>query len=650
MEHTHNCPHFYHLPYDKIPLMWNNINRLPERIHPIIWHFSNYAFALLIFSLILANRTPNLLRPLSMGLRFGFGVVLLISILALYTAFRLQGRWGEFISLNGVMLLFALGLAGLWASGETHSIVLNGLIPLSDATNYYIDSIRIIHGIDISDFSAMRPFFPGFLSVVMLLTNSNLLTSLGILTAFGGIAAYLSAREIQRTHGAGPAVFFLTLIFLYYRHHSGTTMSETLGVPVSLLGFAMMWRGISNSSRNLALFGILLTTLALNIRPGAMFVLPALLLWGALIFSDEKKFSIRFFLYGAILIASVFAVNKLMIHLLAGPGKTAFSNFSWALFGLVSGGQSWNYIFTVHPEILDQGSNTAIYKLILEQFLKNPLLTVQGAFKYWGMFFSSTWYNAYSFVAGSSYYVNEIARWSMYILGGIGGIQWLKNRRDPYGSLAILGGLGVLASVPFVPPTDAYRVRLYAATIPFIVMLPSLGVASLFNLIGQRTSNSASTVGYPLASTLFSTFLVFMLLIFPTLIKFTGEKPAAPAITCPEDMAVITFHLNTGSYINIRRENEIFMDWMPNFHLTAFREGSHALADQNLTARMKTINPPSTIFYVLDFNNNQPALVIANTEQMPKPGTLVHACGYWEETPELKVYGIFDAAELHNAP
>ncbi|NWF62944.1 MAG: hypothetical protein HXY38_01450, partial [Chloroflexi bacterium] len=388
-----------------------------KRTHPLAWQVICLVISLAVYILILNNRSPNLLRSLSMALRTGFGVIIPLTALAMYAVFRIPGKVGELLRLTAIMSIFALGLAGLWATGSTQSVILNGLIPLTDAAGYYTDATRLLYGMDVSNFTAMRPFFAGLLSFFLWLSGRNLMIAVGMFTAIAGLAGYLSSREIRQTHGAEVAVFFLMLMFLYYRHHSGTTMSESLGVPVSLLGVALIWRGIARHSEWSALFGITMIALALNIRPGAMFVLPALLLWGGWAFRGQGKFSLQFFGLGAIAILLVFFVNSRMVDFVSGSNGIPFENFAWAFYGLASGGKSWTYIFEAHPELSllpDSEVTSAIYKLAFELILNQPSLLVKGAFFYWSMFFSSTWYNDYAFIAGENYWVNEAARWGMY--------------------------------------------------------------------------------------------------------------------------------------------------------------------------------------------------------------------------------------------
>lgn len=607
---------------------------LAGRIHPLIWQAFCLGVAILVYILILNNRSPNFLRPVSMALRTGFGVVIPLAALVMYGAFRVNGRIGELLAPTATMALFGLGLAGLWASGSTQSVILNGLLPLTDAAGYYSDALRLLYGLDVSNFTAMRPFFAGLLSFFLWLSERNLMTAVAIFTALAGMACFLASREIQRSHGPAVAVFFLTLMFLYYRHHSGATLSESLGVTASLLGVALLWRGISANREGLALFGVALIALALNIRPGAMFVLPALLLWGGWVFRGENKFSFKFFGLGAALILLTFYINSRLVAFV-NPGGVAFENFAWAFYGLASGGNSWTYIFEAHPElslVKTEEVTPTIYKLAFELILTRPDLILKGAFFYWRMFFSNTWYNAYAFVAGENYWVNLAARWGMYILGVLGILHWVKDRRNPYASLALLTALGVLASVPFVPPTDAYRVRLYAATIPFFITLPGMGLSLLVEKIHARFRQPQSAVSlleYPTPA--LSAALIAALILAPLLIKTNGRLPAPPKADCPSGMDSFFTRFDSGTAINLRRENETFIDWMPDFHISLFRRNIHSLPDSNLIAAMGSLDPLNSLFYGLDLETNRQAIVVVSTDLLPEPGSLIQLCGDWDD-------------------
>src|ERR1043165_9340102 len=75
--------------------------------------------ALLLFALILLNRSPNLLRPLSMNVMFGFGFTIPLVFGVLLLSFHIQGWSGSLFRLVASLSLFSLALAGIWSAGYT---------------------------------------------------------------------------------------------------------------------------------------------------------------------------------------------------------------------------------------------------------------------------------------------------------------------------------------------------------------------------------------------------------------------------------------------------------------------------------------------------------------------------------------------------
>lgn len=629
-------------------------NKFTHKISPYLWQAIFLLISIVIFSLILINRSPNFLRPMSMALRTGFGLVIPATGLILYLAFRIPNRVGDFIGMAVTLSLFAMPLAGLWASGQSQSVAISGLVPLTDASFYYSDSLRIITGQTISDFSAMRPFFPGFLSFLMSITDRNFMFSLAIITLIAAITIYFSVREIQRTHGAETAVFLLVILFLYFRHHSGTSLSETLGVPIGMLGIGLIWRGMEKNSQYLAIFGLFVIAFSLNIRPGAMFTLPFILLWLGWVFKKTNEhISIKILFFGIIVILASFALNSFFIRLLAGPSGTAFSNFSWALYGLASGGKSYTYIFEKHPEVFllqNPEQSQAIYRLAFDLIIHSPTLFIKGILYGWSMFFSDTVYGAFSFLGGENAVVNTITRWIIYTLCILGILKWSLKPDDPFSGLVIMATFGVLASVPFVPPTDAYRVRLYAASIGIFGLLPGMGLAfitnrikiSLFTQPNLKFQESNSTA-------VFGALLIVLILCGTLITRATSQTPPVfNTFSCAPDNDKILIRFDAGTSVNIMREKDLFLDWMPNFHQGLFNQSVHSLADIHLIHYLESLTSQTSVFSSLDYLSNQSALIIIPTDLLPPPGTHIGICGHWETDPNLKKYAVFAAKNVVN--
>ena len=621
-------------------------SKFPSFLHRFwIREAAVYLAAFFIFTLILLNRSPNFLRPLSMNLQFGFTWIIPLLFIVLYLAFSIPGWPGNLICLTATLALFAFALAGIWASGHTQSVYISGLIPLHDAQVYYVDALRLLAGRNISEFSAARPLFAGLLATLLAITGRDLMIALMVLTAINGLACFFAATEIRRTHGTLASVFLLIFLFLYYRYRTvGSVMSENIGLALSIIAVTLLWRGITNNSFKLVLYAFFINTLALNARPGPFFVLPALLLWGSWYFrKPNQRFSWHFLLLGLLAIAAGFGASLLIKQFFGASSGVLFSQFSYALYGLASGGKSWSYIFQVHPELNGMSHPELIstaYKLTFDLIRHHPVLLLQGAFHNWSILFSNSWYNLFSYVSGENSYVNSLTRWSLYILCILGLIRWIQKITDPYMSCIVAATAGILLSVPFVPPADAYGMRLYAASIIFIGLLPTLGLAFLaetlkinFKPVVDKT-NSQTVVW-------FSAFLIFVLLMGPFLVHGTSYRSQVTATPCQDDMNYIIVALDSGNSIQIVREKDPGLDWLPRFHYGIFKRNVHSLPDTTLIEWLENMEPGTTLFYTLDYQSNREALVVIPTSKLPRLGSIMKLCGQWQSEPAVKTYSIF---------
>ncbi len=612
------------------------------------------AIALLIFALILLNRSPNLLRPLSMQIRFGFTWVVPIILIVLFLVLKIPGWLGRVASLSVILSIFALALAGVWASGHTQSTILSGLIPLYDAQSYYVDAQKILAGGSVSEFSTARPLFPGFLAVVLGITNRNLMGAIAILTAINGFSCYFATKEIQRTYGTIPAVFLAVFLFLYFRHRTvGTVMSENIGLPLGILGTILIWRGITDKSRALVLFGLFINTLALNTRPGPFFILPFLLLWGAWYFRDTGKwYSSKFLILGLGVILAGFGVNLAMVRLLGTPSGVPFSQFSMAFYGLASGGNSFSYVYQVHPELggmSNPDKTREIYRLAFELIRADPSLLIRGVLRNWALFLGNSSYGIFSYFSGENQYVNLAAYWGICLLCVLGILKWIWDMSNPNSSFIIVAAVGVFLSAPFVPPADAYGLRLYAATIITMGMLPALGLAFALEKIKIRITKTSPVTDITTTQTIIwqSIGMTILIIVGPFLVKGTDNAIPSTSTSCQPDDASIIVQLDPGSFIQVIGSKEVMLDWMPSFHVGLFKRNAHSLPDSALAERLETIEIPATLFYALDHLSNSQVLVIASTASLPAPGATIEMCGKWENDPALKNYSLFTSKHAY---
>ncbi len=612
--------------------------------------------ALIIYNWILANASSSILDALIFKTRTGFTEFIPFFILSLYIAFRLPGPLGRFFSVTLTFMFFGLALAELWRTGQSQSTVFNGIIPLFDASSYYNDALRLTVGQSFSSFSARRPLFPGLLAVLLVITNQNLMASLGILTAITAAACYLAAVEIKRTHGAEAAVFVLLILFLFYRFHSGLVMSEGIGVALGALGFALIWQGLYKLRPSIVWTGIFVFTLAVIARAGTFFVLPFLVLYGAWIFrKPASRLSWQFLVGGVGAICAGFLLNWLVFHFLATDSGTIFANFSYSLFGLSSGGKSWAYIFTVHPELSkvpEPYQSREIYRLAFEQIFHNPSLLLRGMLYNWSRFFSFSDYSAYTYVAGKNAIVNLIAQWGLYILCVLGVYKWIRNKpSDIFSGLVVTAALGVVISAPFLPPTDSMRMRPYASSMIIFALLPAMGLVFILEKLNRRTaffSKPDPNIPNYQAGVWLSLILVSVMTIGPYIVKLSGNSPRLPAPACETGETSIVARLDTNTYFNVIPDASSTPDGLPNFHLSTYKHNSHNLADPNLINWATKITPSASIIYVFDYRTYGSAIIISRNGLPSNSRSLTEVCGYWETAPNLVTnYNILYARSMN---
>ena len=101
-----------------------------------------------VFWLVLALEIPYSLTQYF----HSYGLVVFLTVLGLYyLSFRLKGNQSVLAAFGLTMLLSALTLSYLWASGFSDNFVISGLLPYKDAKNYYLGANLIMNGFPISN-------------------------------------------------------------------------------------------------------------------------------------------------------------------------------------------------------------------------------------------------------------------------------------------------------------------------------------------------------------------------------------------------------------------------------------------------------------------------------------------------------------------
>ncbi len=378
----------------------------------------------------------------------------LLILILYYLNFRLPEKLCWLGGATLTLILLALRLSFLWTSGYSNDMVIGGLIPFRDAFDYYHGAKFISVGQLISNNSngaTWRPLFPGFLSSMLFIFQQNFQWSLAVLVVLAGICYYLSAYLINRNLGSFAAAVYMSFLYFYIQPLIGTAYTEPLGLAFGCLGFVLLWAAAKKQNVLDLIFGLIIFTLALSVRAGAFFILPALILWSGWAFRSEKRFSLKYAGISAVaLLITFISINTVYDRLVVQPGGVPFGNFAATLYGQVVGGAGYNWAFRVLPS----RNAIFIYRAAGRYFLAHPLSFFIGAYKAYRDFFLPQM-GILSFLTGSEFPWLGISIWiiaSLLLLWGL--FKSIRNFALPESSLLIAAFAGILVSIPFLPPID----------------------------------------------------------------------------------------------------------------------------------------------------------------------------------------------------
>jgi hypothetical protein len=475
-----------------------------------------------------------------------------------YGLWRYGKGWGPALVMLSLLMAFLLILFGSWQAGESNFFFIGGLLPYSDAHGYYSDALRLLHGWRFSEFSSRRPLFPALLAVLLAATGINLPLTLISLTIVSSLALGFAVREVRRQAGTSVGVLMLLCLFMFYRRYIGSTLTEHLGFSFGCLAFCFLWRGAALQRPTPVLFGLFLLALGLSARAGAFLIIPALVLWAGVQFPGVNRRSLKI-VAGALAAALLgFAANALLLREV-GISGAAYSNFSYTLYGLVHGGD-WSLVLRQHPELApltDMERTSRIYALAWAGVRANPLALVSGALRAWRAFLtggSSAWYSFPQYLSPEWALVPQATRpddwqillrirdlwawisgagprlWAIALqAGALAGILVLwRNRRSALTALTAAAWVGIFLSVPFAPPWDAENMRAYAATMPFLALLPVLGVGLRQRQPMERWAPDPQPLSWAMADlTALSLLLIVVQFLGPVGILRSGWRPNA---------------------------------------------------------------------------------------------------------------------------
>jgi len=582
----------------------------------------------------------------------------------LILGFSIRGWIGKAITLTVTITIFLLPLIAVWEQvGLLYGTAIGGLLPWNDANGYYIDAAALLDGYPIG-WSARRPLFVGLLATLLNFTGANLSVCIPMLVALTAIGTFFLAQEINQVYGPIPGAAVTILALFFYKHIGiGTTLTENLGLTMGATSLAIMYAAIRRTSKPMMLAGLYFMTLALCTRPGTFFVLPCLIIAGAVIFKADQKINWRFLAQGIGASMSGFVTNYLLVKQISrGIGHAPFSEFSYILYGVVVGGKGWTQVLIDHPRA---GEGTEIYRLALAHFRAHPFDLVRGMIKMWSEYLPGHYFHAYHFIEfGNSNILTRHIHSLIYILLVAGLIWCVVNIKQGQGQgLFLLAAFtGYFASIPFTPSIDG-GLRVYAATVAILFILPAAGIYWLLGLfqrllrrrwaIQLHRDYSMPDRGYSTRlvgnlQVLFALLLAAMAVVGPIVIKSNARPPSISRVDCLPAQEDVYFRYNPGSSISIVDRDA---DRGPSRSgLATLATIQSEIGKMELKGDADAFSAGQTILTTYNLVDKQFLLVTLPASLVPPQRSIVSACGRWTTDKTARQFGLFHVDNVRVSP
>ncbi|NMC45437.1 MAG: hypothetical protein GYA52_01260 [Chloroflexi bacterium] len=587
-----------------------------------------------IFFLILHLRIPTIFRPMIIQMRYGFTIPIPL-LFILMTVILLKQHWAN--SAGAFLLIvsaFAMALAGLWASGQTEGQVISGILPDSDAALYYFDGLRYINGFQFSFFGARRIFFSAFLGLLLNFTNNNIQLTLAILTLLVAIACYFATCSVRDHFGTIPASLFFVLLFSFARLSVGKLMSENLGIILGCFSLTFFMQYLSKKNTFTLLLASISLVLGLITRAGPVALYPFLML-GIFLLEKGKKSFLKILVISLVAVGIVILSFTVLSTLLSPQGSIPFANFAHSFYGLANGGTGWASIYADHPEVesmVEPARTEAIFSFAIQTIRQNPQKLLSGiAAQYPQIINFPDHKGFFSFFGGENEFVFYIAQsivfalffYSIYVL-----IK--KEHYKPY-RFFLYGLIGVLITVPLLPFSDFKEMRVYAAAIPFIIIFPTIAISSLLeDLRFRKPDKQATDIFPPIFPYILNILIICSTLLFPYFVwKSSPVRTYQTDQKCQQGTGLVV-NVNKSSSLTLLAESELYLDWLPFYHESRFRQNLHNLQYEVVQA-FENVRAPDAITSTIDLNSGKAVILIFPHYQDIRDDSTLLVCGYWDD-------------------
>lgn len=594
--------------------------------------------------------------PRQIGLTFRNTLYILPVIFLLgYIGTVIQNRLFKAFAFGLLFAAFLMPLSGLWNSGLSSQYIFGGSIPWSDGFTLQLNTLRFLYGQSMGQSSALRPISVVFFASILRLTNNNFIFLTSLIIIISTLCVLLCTDLLGKRLGPVAAAFFYTNAFFYLRGHQGEYMTEIYGFMVGMLSCYFLMSGFFSKKNWQIISGFALMSLALNGRPGPMFIFATAGLWYFFIYLKGHKNKIILGIIALCAMVSGFVINNWNTYEVYGSTKVPNRQLAEIVYGLCLGGHTWDYTLTM-PEILALNDSDNAYRDLFQmctQVIKeNPENLWIAAKTILNTMIFHDERGAFSYFTGGNALQTDITRYGLEILWCLGIFYCYINRKKPEYSFLLACMIGMVLSQALGLVITTYRLRYHAATIWLPGIIIGLFPQSLVDKIpvfSRKTKPETGQNNYLLmAGTALGVILILSSIISPRLLNlFPEQVPAGLTDPCLGNGTLLFTKIDEGSYFYMEDTENMDEMHYPYFRLPYIRQHFHDTASVEIFDFTDSINNPTAIIRGIDLKNWQDALIFAPLEMVEEKKGFVQFCGDFINPPILRNDRFFIPTEAY---
>lgn len=464
--------------------------------------------------------------------------------------------------LLGEMLILSQGTPTRWLAW--------GRFPLGDSADFLSSAAILLQQ---GEFVSIRgrPLANAFIAGVWHLIGYDLALLGLVVSVLCATAVAFYARSALMAFGMAGAVLAIAVAGDFLHEHLAAASTEPIGFFTGTAACAVLLSAAVKRSGWLFALGLGTLALAFMVRAGALFMLPALLLWPAFLTgSMARRLAYTGCAFACVLAAFVthsFATAHFT------PNSPGFVNAPKSWYAIIAMGDEalgrrpagsvreearWVQIFDDHPGLRDapiKEQGRRFVQIVIEAAQQRPLSVVAGA---------ALEYKDQILRAGLFRFIdNKIVRAFAFalFLTGLAFSVW-NARRDPLAALLALAGLGLLTSIPFLHGGEN---RVHIATAGILAGTVGYAVRQLAALVSRRILRATAALRGPATDTVrrwdFAPLSIPVLVLVICLYVGLSTPRESPLdtvrATCPDGSTAAATAAGRGSILTVGRPLDV---------------------------------------------------------------------------------------------